>query len=113
MLENEINLIADKIGMTVGQMYEINLGYHYFVGISNLIATLAGVITFIIFIIITYKISKHDEAASLMMIMLSVIIPMMVGLIVAAILLTGIGPIMYPEYYAMQSTIEQVSSLMP
>ena len=47
MLESEINLIADKIGMSITQLYEMNLQYQQFVVMQNTVSLIAGIVTFL------------------------------------------------------------------
>lgn len=59
MLENEINLIADKLGMTINQVYQMNLQYQHYVVIQNIATLIVCIMTFAIFMVIGYYKSKQ------------------------------------------------------
>lgn len=115
MIEGDIELIASKIGMSINQLYELNLSVQQFNAVSHLITIMSGIITFCV---VTYFLYNNiiDESNKGMRLMLSamvaVLISMVIVFIVSAIINCVIAPIVIPEYCATMDTIDQITSII-
>lgn len=121
MLENEINLIADKLGMTINQVYQMNLQYQHYVVIQNITTLIVCIMTFTIFMVIGYYKYKTDSRNSnvnkvnmigdwllLFGLLGGVIVTIATGVLTFVIFNLVILPMQYPEYTAMLQTMHQI-----
>jgi uncharacterized membrane protein (DUF485 family) len=120
MIESEINLIADKLGMTITQIYQMNVQYQEFVAFRNAISVLIAVVVFLIWVIIISYVVKKDESLDSKLESV-IIIGYVYGFCMAFVLffivslcIDGIVlPMKYPEYAAMVQTMDQIRSFTP
>ncbi len=118
MLENEINLLADKLGMTVSQIYQMNLQYQQFVVIQNTMMVIVGIMTFAIFMVICYYMSKThpiyaEEWIVIFGLMMGTITSLTLSMLTLTVFNSIILPMQYPEYAAMVQTMNQIQSFIP
>jgi len=120
MIENEITLIADKLGMTISQIYQINLEYQQYVAFRNTVVIINMLIFFTVWMIWVYFTARKNawmfdniidviKVGTVWILLVSVI----VTIIVCAILDGIILPMKYPEYTAMLQTINQMKLFIP
>lgn len=121
MLENEINLIADKLGMTILQVYQMNLQYQHYVVIQNIATLIVCILTFTIFMVIGYYKYKTDSRNQNIIMVNTVgdwlllfgllggtLATIVLGFSTFAIFNLIILPMQYPEYTAMLQTMHQI-----
>ncbi len=119
MIESEINLIADKLGMTITQVYRMNVEYQHFVAIQNVMMIITCILTFAIFMIIGYykfKTDTHDLGYEWLLffgLVGGVFATVATGFLTFVIFNSVILPMQYPEYTAMTQTMHQIQSFIP
>jgi len=118
MLENEINLIADKLGMTVSQVYQMNLYYQQFIVLQTECILITTILTFAIFMAIGYIKYKNSykynsiEWVLIFGLMGGFVAAIVMGFFVFTLFQMIILPSQYPEYTAMIQTINQIKGFL-
>lgn len=119
MLESEINLIADKIGMSITQLYEMNLHYQQFVVMQNTVSLIAGIVTFLA--ILCYAIHAYKPKTNMyedpqfvfvITLIVGALIAFFVSVLMYIIMQGVVLPMQYPEYTAMIQTVKQIGSII-
>lgn len=117
MIENEINLIADKLGMTISQVYQMNLEYQQFVAFRNTVVIGTMIVFFILWMTGVYLMARRDvwmfDETLVAMGMFGVVATVIVSILAYAICDGIILPMQYPEYTAMLQTMIQIKTFIP
>lgn len=122
MMENEISLIADKLGMTITQIYSMNLQYQEYVVQRNFYSINIALLTMVMITIIGlylifrgHKNGFETEAvlAAIMTVIIGIVISFIVWLFVIGYFDTIILPSQFPEYCAMRDTMYQLKGIIP
>lgn len=120
MIENEINLIADKLGMTITQIYQMNVQYQEFVVFRNVISVFLAVIAFFVWVaIVSYAIKKDEyepdkvEKIEFFGVFCGFLMAFVLFFIIALCIDGIVLPMKYPEYAAMIQTMEQIRNFVP
>jgi hypothetical protein len=116
MLEGNITLIAEKLGMTITQVYNLNLEYtRIMVGVSMWCIGIM-IIFYIAWNVMVWYATRSDsecfENCMLGGISLGLIPTAIIGMVAYGIFLVIILPSQIPEYFAMQNTLHQLSGII-
>lgn len=112
MIENEINILADKLGMTISQVYQMNLEYQQFIVFRNTVVIGTTIVFFILWMVGAYLMARKDVWIfddTMFGVVATVIVAILAYAICEGILL----PMQYPEYAAMLQTMIQIKTFIP
>jgi len=113
--ENEIAIIADKLGMSVQAMYDINLGVQHAYAICNGVVILFAIVVILSFITLNFYYCGYSNDLDAWCGVFFASVCACIILIIGAVTIENfvVIPWMCPEYTAMTATIHQIECMMP